>query len=57
MRNPRVHAMAQNANLPEQGAFMALLVRLIGAKKTIEVGTLPATARLSWQKPSPRTAA
>ena len=24
---------------PEQGAFMALLVRLIGAKKTIEVGT------------------
>ena len=24
---------------PEQGAFMALLVRLIGARKTIEVGT------------------
>ncbi len=24
---------------PEQGAFMALLIRLIGAKKTIEVGT------------------
>ena len=24
---------------PEQGAFMALLIRLIGAKKTIEIGT------------------
>ena len=32
----RMHAMQIS---PEQGAFMALLVRLIGAKHTLEVGT------------------
>jgi predicted O-methyltransferase YrrM len=32
------HAMSQMQIAPEQGQFMALLVQLIGAKKTLEVG-------------------
>jgi caffeoyl-CoA O-methyltransferase len=33
------HAMAECQIAPEQGQFMALLVRLIGARRTLEVGT------------------
>ncbi len=33
------HPMARMQISPEQGQFMALLVELLGAKKTIEVGT------------------
>ncbi|HEY9736455.1 MAG TPA: SAM-dependent methyltransferase, partial [Trichocoleus sp.] len=32
------HPMAQMQIAPEQGQFMALLVQLMGAKKTLEVG-------------------
>ena len=42
------HAMMQIA--PEQGAFMGLLVRLLGARKTLEVGVFTATAPWWWQK-------
>ena len=32
------HPMARMQIAPEQGQFMALLVQLLGAKKTLEVG-------------------
>ena len=33
---------------PEQGQFMALLVELTGARRIIEIGTSPASARCAW---------
>jgi caffeoyl-CoA O-methyltransferase len=40
------NAMMQIA--PEQGQFMALLVQLLGATKTLEIGVLLATAPCVW---------
>ena len=42
---------------PEQGQFMALLVELIGARRVLEIGCSPATARSPWRSPCRRTAA
>jgi caffeoyl-CoA O-methyltransferase len=33
------HAMAECQIAPEQGQFMALLIKLIGARRTLEIGT------------------
>jgi predicted O-methyltransferase YrrM len=43
LRNATREATARAAGMqisPEQGAFMAVLVRLIGARRTIEIGTV-----------------
>jgi predicted O-methyltransferase YrrM len=32
---------------PEQGAFMALLIRLLGARRTLEVGTFTGYSALA----------
>jgi predicted O-methyltransferase YrrM len=41
------HPMSQMQIAPEQGQFMALLVQLIGAKKTLEVGVFTGYSSLS----------
>lgn len=41
------HPMAQMQIAPEQGQFMALLVQLIGAKKTLEVGVFTGYSSLA----------
>ena len=41
---------------PDQGQFMALLVKLMGARKTLEVGTYTATAPWLWGWRCPPTA-
>lgn len=43
-------ALLPNANMqiaPEQGAFLALLARIIGARKTLEIGTFTGYSALS----------
>jgi len=41
------HRMAPMQIAPEQGQFMALLVQLIGAKKTLEVGVFTGYSTLA----------
>ncbi len=41
---------------PEQGQLMSLIVAMIGARRAIEIGTLPATAACAWPWPCHRTA-
>ncbi|NEP47677.1 MAG: methyltransferase domain-containing protein [Moorea sp. SIO3C2] len=41
------HSMARMQIAPEQGQFMALLVQLIGAKKTLEVGVFTGYSSLA----------
>jgi predicted O-methyltransferase YrrM len=41
------HAQAQMQISPEQGQFMALLIQLIGAKKTLEVGVFTGYSALA----------
>src|SRR6476469_7923303 len=41
------HPMAQMQIAPEQGQFMALLVQLMGAKKTLEVGVFTGYSALA----------
>lgn len=41
------HPMSQMQIAPEQGQFMALLVRLMGAKKTLEVGVFTGYSSLA----------
>lgn len=43
----RTHAHAGMQISPEQGQFMALLVKLIGARRTIEIGTFTGYSALS----------
>jgi len=43
----RTHARAQMQISPEQGQFMALLVRLIGARRAIEVGVFTGYSALT----------
>ena len=44
----------RNANLSDQGQFMALLVRLIAATRTIDLGVAPGTFCHAWRWPSRR---
>ena len=44
------HAMARMQISPEQGQFMALLVELIGARKTFEVGTFTGYSAMAVAK-------
>ena len=43
----RTHPYATMQISPEQGQFMALLIRLIGARRTIEIGVFTGYSALS----------
>ena len=53
----RDHPHARMQISPEQGQLLALLVKLIGARRTIEVGVFTGYSALAVASPCPTTAA